>query len=256
MNNEELKELYNHAYKDGNFFTFNDTEEMRAMTLLMPSWNGKHVLEIGCGEGRLTKTLALMGARATGIDYSSEAIKKASKGQPENTVFIEGDYRDLHHYKYDVVVMQGVLEHFDDPYKELKYILETNVVDNGVIITSSPGFMNPRGFVWMTFQLLLGVEMSLSDLHQIHPWEMEDFCDRNSCLIEMVSVDHDWAAGGRTITDFKKRFSSKSFQEKHEVKRENLDLFLQWLGHVMPDHKPTVVSGANIIYKIRRVGDA
>ena len=44
-----------------------------------------------------------------------------------------------------------------------------NLKKEGMIISASPSFMNPRGYVWMTLQLLLNVPMSLSDVHFFSP---------------------------------------------------------------------------------------
>ena len=256
MNNQSLKSMYNKAFEDGAFFSFSGIEEMKGILNQLDSWEGLDVLEIGCGTGRLCKMISLLGAKSVhGVDYSEKAIEIAREYPLENTVFECLNYKNLPvYYKFDVVVMQGVLEHLDEPYKELIDISKFLKPD-GLIITSSPSFFNIRGIVWMTFELLLGVRMSIADLHQIDPFEISDVCAKNNLLIlDMTSVDYDWGAGERTIIDFKKRFNSKIFQDKYQLKRENIDRFLKWFGVAitqMNDEKQ--ISGANIIYKIKRL---
>ena len=45
---------------------------------------GRHVLEIGSGDGRLTWRYATSASRITGIDLDSEALAAAASGRPAN----------------------------------------------------------------------------------------------------------------------------------------------------------------------------
>jgi len=45
-------------------------------------WSGKRVLEIGCGEGRLTQRLACLGASVHASDPDPELIRAARKNLP------------------------------------------------------------------------------------------------------------------------------------------------------------------------------
>ena len=46
------------------------------------NWRGARVLEIGCGDGRLTQRLARLGARVLGIDPDRALIAKARRNLP------------------------------------------------------------------------------------------------------------------------------------------------------------------------------
>jgi ubiquinone/menaquinone biosynthesis C-methylase UbiE len=48
------------------------------------SFDGKDVLEIGCGDGRLTLRYAQMARRVVAIDPLEEGIEKAKRNQPKN----------------------------------------------------------------------------------------------------------------------------------------------------------------------------
>jgi 2-polyprenyl-6-hydroxyphenyl methylase/3-demethylubiquinone-9 3-methyltransferase len=50
--------------------------ELRALARLV-SWRGRRVLEVGCGDGRLTLRLAGLGARVTAIDPDASEVRKA-----------------------------------------------------------------------------------------------------------------------------------------------------------------------------------
>ena len=46
-------------------------------------WEGKHVLEVGCGEGRLTQRILGLGVRRImAIDTNTERISKAKRNLP------------------------------------------------------------------------------------------------------------------------------------------------------------------------------
>ena len=152
MKNIDLQEKYNTVFKEGsdNFFTCNVFHEAHTIAG-MQDWQGLQVMDIGCGEGILPAMIAHGGAEhVVGIDYSKEAIDNAiSKFNIPNIQFIADDYRVIEN-KFDVITMQGVMEHLDAPWNELKNMMENYLEDDGCLITSSPSFLNPRGYVWMT----------------------------------------------------------------------------------------------------------
>jgi ubiquinone/menaquinone biosynthesis C-methylase UbiE len=43
-------------------------------------WRGRDVLEIGCGDGRLTRRLAALGARVRAIDPDPALVRAARRG--------------------------------------------------------------------------------------------------------------------------------------------------------------------------------
>jgi ubiquinone/menaquinone biosynthesis C-methylase UbiE len=47
-------------------------------------FSGRHVLEIGCGDGRLTSRYAPLAARVTAIDPDAAALLAASSNLPAN----------------------------------------------------------------------------------------------------------------------------------------------------------------------------
>lgn len=46
-------------------------------------WKGAHVLEVGCGDGRLTLRLAGLGARVTALDADRSLIRQARRALPK-----------------------------------------------------------------------------------------------------------------------------------------------------------------------------
>lgn len=243
MTNASLKA----HFEKGHDHTSDGSEEAWQIFEYMPQHNGRlsgYVLEIGCGEGYLAQKIHSLGANVYGIDYVS------SDGWLENLQdypilqFGLIDYKDVKGL-FDIVVMKGVLEHMDSPEETLTFIAE-NFKPNQ-IITSSPSFLNPRGYIWMALQYLFNYEMSLADLHFILPSDMEAWAEKLGYDIEYKSVDQDWGHGERLIEDFKKRLP-KVFKDIEA----DIPKFMAWLEKTLPYTNYTEDSGATIVYNLRR----
>ncbi|MFT7229307.1 MAG: 2-polyprenyl-6-hydroxyphenyl methylase/3-demethylubiquinone-9 3-methyltransferase [Methylophilaceae bacterium] len=82
---------------------------------------GKRVLDVGCGGGILSESMAGKGAQVTGIDLGEKALKVAQLHSLENGVAV--DYRliaaevlaEQEVGAYDVVTCLEMLEHVPDP---------------------------------------------------------------------------------------------------------------------------------------------
>lgn len=218
----------------------------------MHSWDGLDVLEIGCGEGRLAAMLSFAGAKKVdAVDYSSEAINIAKKRiNLENVTFICANYKAVDKC-YDVIVLQGVLEHFDNSFEALKNIIEKNLKDTGKVILTVPSFLNPRGYVWMTLQLLFDVPMSLTDINFMCPFDFEDFCkDYGYTLEKIKSTDQDWGSGELAVIDMSKRLPNALRDAGMDYSK--VDRLLKWLQKAMKYHRTDGFSGAIVGYKISK----
>jgi 2-polyprenyl-3-methyl-5-hydroxy-6-metoxy-1,4-benzoquinol methylase len=73
-----------------------ENNEIRALFELV-DFSGKHVLEIGCGDGRLSRRYAEAAAHVTGIDPFEQAISRAKANQADTL----RDQIEFHHIDFE-----------------------------------------------------------------------------------------------------------------------------------------------------------
>lgn len=250
MSNKQLSELYERVYEQGSdtFYTFPATNEMFGVVEMgRDLWRGASVLEIGCGEGNLAAILGMAGARVLAIDYAQSAIDIANERfRLPDVEYRCQDYHELDG-RFDAVVLQGTLEHTDDPFGTLDELRTGLLEQNGTIITSSPSFLNPRGHVWMALLKLLDVPMSLSDKHYLTPVDFEQYAQEHGLPLRYTSTDQDWGHGERLIYDFNKRLRNALRDAKLDA---NVDAYLEWLHKTIGHTAYTESSGANVVYRL------
>jgi 2-polyprenyl-6-hydroxyphenyl methylase / 3-demethylubiquinone-9 3-methyltransferase len=87
---------------------------------------GKKVIDIGCGGGILTESMAKKGADATGIDLSEKALKVADLHSLESGVHVRYEHIAAEDMaareagQYDIVTCMEMLEHVPDPASIVK----------------------------------------------------------------------------------------------------------------------------------------
>jgi SAM-dependent methyltransferase len=68
-----------------------DAPLIAAQAGLLPAVTGDRVLDIACGQGRMSRYLATLGADVAGIDISAAMLGKARAAGPENITYIQAD---------------------------------------------------------------------------------------------------------------------------------------------------------------------
>lgn len=124
------------------------------------SLNGLQILEIGSGIGTYAALLAKEGCKATVLDYSPKALKRAKEFFTNNNLSvttIEGDALDLPSQlktkKFDITISIGVTEHFKDKKRmAINKVHLSLLKPHGLAVISVPNAYNPpyRIFKWLS----------------------------------------------------------------------------------------------------------
>ena len=127
------------------------------------------VLDVGCGNGVISRHLGTMGYNVLGIDVSAKTIEMArSLTRTPNVKFAQISAEQLvaDGQKYDVIICSEVLEHLTNPGALLKTLHET-LAEGGKLIVTVPNGRGPRelfvtrpvlrmrknrGFMWRTME--------------------------------------------------------------------------------------------------------
>jgi len=253
--NKNLKQFYNRVYVKGEKKHFTIKRETASLSeikevLKQISWKGKKVLDVGCGTGLFAYNAAKRGAFVLGIDFSTEAIDIAnSQYTHKNLKFQSMDVNEIKE-KFDVIVSNGTLEHMDDPLKSLK-LFKKHLTKNGCIITTSPNWSNPRGYMLMPLLLLFNAPITLADLHYFTPVDFKNFSKQLGMSLSWKTFDRSWGHGDILVQDFKKRLPNVLRDSNLPNKKKNIDLLIKWiqnninkLNHDLPH------SGATGLYKL------
>jgi len=132
---------------------------------------GKRVIDVGCGGGILSESMALQGAQVTGIDLAEKPLKVAKLHQLESGVQV--DYRliaaeDLaaaEPESFDVVTCMEMLEHVPDPVSVMTACARMVKPDGWVFFSTLN--RNPKSYLLA----IIGAEYVLNMLPKgTHDW--------------------------------------------------------------------------------------
>jgi len=103
-------------------------------------YEGKRILDVGCGDGALTYLISKNGGFVTGVDLSEKAINfaKEKTKQCDNLKFMTASVYDLpfESKSFDYVISSDVIEHLRVPEKMLAEIKRVYNGKGKVIITT------------------------------------------------------------------------------------------------------------------------
>ena len=254
-NNEELAQFYNKVYVKGEKKHFTIKRESASLSeikevLKQVSWKGKKVLDVGCGTGLFAFNAAKKGAIVLGIDFSTEAIQIAQSQYVHKNLKFEATDVNKIKDKFDVIVSNGTLEHMDNPLKTLR-LFKKHLTKNGCIITTSPNWSNPRGYMLMPLLFLFDAPITLADLHYFTPIDFENFSKKLEMYLSWKTFDNSWSHGDILIEDFKKRLPNVLHDSNLPNNKKKINLLIKWiqnninkLNHDLPH------SGATGLYKL------
>lgn len=125
---------------------------------------GKKIVDIGCGGGILTETMATRGAMVTGIDMGEMALKVAKMHLHESKLEIDyqmitaEQFAQQHPGEFDIVTCLEMLEHVPDPASIVA--AAASLLKPGGQLFFSTINRNPKAFVLA----ILGAEYILNML--------------------------------------------------------------------------------------------
>lgn len=120
---------------------------------LIEKYKPKRILDLGCGNGVLTKKIADAGYDIVGVDPSESGIAEAKRMHPGVEFKVCGVYDDPEHYDlgdFDLVVSEEVIEHLYYPDKLLHFSKKV-LRPNGKIIITTPYYGYLRNLALAVF---------------------------------------------------------------------------------------------------------
>jgi 2-polyprenyl-3-methyl-5-hydroxy-6-metoxy-1,4-benzoquinol methylase len=107
---------------------------------------GAEVLDVGCGNGVISRSLGAHGFKVKGIDVSEKAIEKARTLNSFSNVnfdVMSAERLVANGHRYHAVICSEVLEHLNNPGGLLSVLYES-LYDNGILIVTVPNGKGPR----------------------------------------------------------------------------------------------------------------
>ena len=152
---------------------------------------GKRVLDVGCGGGILSESMAEIGAKVTGIDLGEKALKVAQLHSLETGVDV--DYRliaaevlaEQEAGVYDVVTCLEMLEHVPDPASIVKACAK--LVKPGGHVFFSTINRNPKAYAFAVLGAEYILQMLPKGTHDyakfIKPSELLSFARQSDLIL-------------------------------------------------------------------------
>lgn len=167
---------------------------------------GMRVLDIGCGGGILSETLARLGAEVTGIDLAERNIRIAQEHAKAQDLDIEYRYQDVTtlHDAFDLIFNMEVVEHVAD-LPAFMSACYRNLKPGGITFVSTIN-RTPLSFLLA----IVGAEYILRLLPKgTHQWRKFVEPPILQALLQQSGLKLCWSSGVR-FNPFRRHFSLQS----------------------------------------------
>ena len=156
--------------------------------------NGLSILDIGCGGGILSESLAGLGARVTGIDISKPALDTAmahSRSSGLSINYLQStpeEFLENHGHRFDVITCMEILEHVSDPAAVIAVC--SQLVKPGGHIFLSTINRSLKAYIFAIFAAEYLFDVIPAGTHEygrfIRPGELTVCCEQNNLEIEDI----------------------------------------------------------------------
>ena len=157
--------------------------------------HGKRIIDVGCGGGLLTESMAAQGAQATGIDMGKAPLSVARLHQHESGLEIDYQQITVEQFSetqagsFDIVTCMELLEHVPDPASTISACAKL-LKDDGSLFLSTIN-RNPKSYLFA----VIGAEYILGLLPKgthdysrfIRPSEMESWARENDLQLTDIT---------------------------------------------------------------------
>lgn len=97
----------------------------------------KTILDYGCGNAELICDARSFGFTPTGVEYSPHFVEKLRENNPDIDFFTLVDFLEKDTVKYNVIILNNVLEHLINP-NEILQKLKDKLQENGLLVCLGP----------------------------------------------------------------------------------------------------------------------
>ncbi len=180
---KKTAKIYDNQRFTGRAGGWGHSRQIAILNNMVPDWQEKEVLEIGCGTGRITEALARWGAKVTATDINAEMIGIAEERFKRNQDLAISGFREMSVYnidmdlkRFDYVIMVNVWGHLSKSYEAI-YNIASNVSSRCKLIFTFPCLTS----VLLPFGLIVNIRRkSLSHevtSHWYLPGTVEKYCN-------------------------------------------------------------------------------
>jgi SAM-dependent methyltransferase len=145
-NHNEIRRFYDGVYYQNLHLTRNVSKHLHRLAVTLAPWEGKQLLDVGCGAGQWLIAAANLGAIPAGIDISQVAIDACRKILPQSELYCRpAEDLPFEDCRFDVISCLGSLEHFLEPEKALREMVRVAKPSARLLIlVPNAGFLTRR----------------------------------------------------------------------------------------------------------------
>ena len=204
--------------EDGKFSVLHKIRPLR-IRYILDQLNKKNIVEaeildLGCGGGLVSESLAKLGALVTGVDFVKENINIANDHASKNNLNINYIYQNIEKLKikkkFDVIIMFEILEHLDD-WKVFIMKIKKNLKKNGILIISTinRNVISKISAIYIAENILKWIPKGTHEFNKfIKPSEIHNCLNSNNLKfkditgLEFSLFDYEWKLTNNTNINY------------------------------------------------------